>query len=139
MHQPTDMIAMVTDAELAPDDFRDASRRPQLRPVAVRRSALEQQLHQAVPLSRVQLQWPSGREAHSQAIGASTTARPLPPHYGTRRAMDTTPNFVQGQACVQQGQGSSATIFKQVGTALQSGHQRSLLKDIVLHYLCRCQ
>ncbi|MCL4500149.1 MAG: hypothetical protein M1335_07950 [Chloroflexi bacterium] len=139
MHQPTDMIAVVTDAELALDDLGDARRGPQLRPVAVRRRSLQQQPQQATPLAHAQLERTPGRETNSQGVGASAAARPQPAHHGTRRAADATPDFVQRQAGVPQRQRAPATVFEQIGTALPSGHNRSLPKGIVLHYLCRHQ
>src|SRR5208283_3244065 len=84
MHQPTDMIAMVMHAELAPDHFRDTGRGPQLRPVAVRRGSLQQQPQQAAPLTPAQFQWASRRAAYAQGVGAPAAARSQPAHDRTR-------------------------------------------------------
>src|SRR5439155_1411253 len=139
MHQPTDMIAMVMHSELAPDDFGDAGRGPQLRPVAVRLGPLQKHLHQAAALARAQLQRASRREAHPQSVGSPSAPCPEPTQDRTGGALDATPYFVQRQARVPQGQSAPATVLEQIGTSLQSGHTCSLLKGIVLHYLCRCQ
>src|SRR5207302_8662643 len=74
MHQPTNMIAMVMHPEFPPDEFGDSGRGPQLRPVTVRLRPLDQQLHQAAPLARVQFPRASRREAHAQSIGPPATA-----------------------------------------------------------------
>src|SRR5256885_2745757 len=139
MHQPTDMIAMVMYSELAPDDFGDSRRGPQLRPVAVGLGSLEKQLHQAAPLARPQLERASGREAHPQSVGSPSAPRPQPAQDRTGGTGDAAPHFVQRQARVPQGQRPPATVLEQIGTSLQSGHTCFLLKGIVLHYLCRCQ
>ena len=139
MHQPTDMIAMVIHPKLPPDDFGDSCRGPQLGPVTVRLRPLDQQLQQTVALAGAQLQRASGREADSQGVGSPTPPRAEPSQDGTRGALNATPHFIQRQARVPQGQRPSATVLKQIGTALQSGHRSSFLKDIVLHYLCRDQ
>jgi len=48
VHQTYDMIPMVLNSELTADQFRNASRRPQIRPVAVHHGALQQKLDQAL-------------------------------------------------------------------------------------------
>src|SRR5439155_24510776 len=117
----------------------DAGRGPQLRPVAVRLGSLEKQLHQATALAGAQLQRASRREAHPQSVGSPSASCPQPAQDGTGGALDATPYFVQRQPRVPQGQRPPATVLEQIGTSLQSGHTCSLLKGIVLHYLCRCQ
>ena len=70
MHQPSDMIPMVLNSELAVDQFRNASGRPEIGPVPMHHGAFEQKLDQALSLPAIQLPGSTGRRAHPQPFGA---------------------------------------------------------------------
>jgi hypothetical protein len=137
VHQPPDMIPMIVDSELALDQHRNSCCRPKIGAVALGHRSLEQQFHQAPALGPSQLQRAPGRRANAQGVRSASPPRPEPPQHGTGSTLDSTPDFVQRQTLIAQGQRSSSAILQQIGAPLQSGHRCSLLKDSLLHYLCR--
>jgi hypothetical protein len=139
MHQTPDVIAMVLDSELVPDQFRNAGGGPQIRPVAVHHRPLQKKVDQTPTLSLVQLQWSSGRETYPQGIGAALPSRITPAHHRTWIAANAPAYFVKRVTRIEQGQGTFAPILEQVGTPLQSGHRCSAPEHPLLHYLCRYQ
>ena len=142
MHQPTDMIAMVIHPKFPPDDGSgDSCRGPQLRAVTMR---LRLRLRPAASANAGAGWRPTSAGVRAKSAPARRpaphdAARGTPSQDGTRGALNTSPHLIQRQARVPQGQSSSTTVLKQISTPLQSGHRSSLLKDIILHYLCRDQ
>src|SRR5258708_24496412 len=122
VQQPADMVAMIPNLELPPDQFRNAGRRPQVGPVALRERSLQKQLLQAFPLSGTQLERASRRETHPQSPGAASPPGLPPAHHRTGMAADAPPHFVKRMTGIQQRQCSLTPIFQQIRAPLQSGH-----------------
>jgi len=137
VHQPSHMIPMVLNSELAVDQFRNARRRPQIRPVPMPHRAFEQKLDQALSLPAIQLPGSTWRRAHPQPFGATLPSGVTPAHHRARITADAPSHFVERITRIQQCQGSLTPIFEQVGAPLQSGHRCSAPEHLLLHYLCR--
>jgi hypothetical protein len=76
--QPPDVIRMVDDLELAPDEVDDPPAGPQARAVAGFFWPRHDQAHQLTALSGRQLRRSAGRGARAQTAAAAPTVRPLP-------------------------------------------------------------
>jgi len=82
------MIPMVLNSELAVDQFRNARRRPQIRPVPMPHRAFEQKLDQALSLPAIQLPGSTWRRAHPQPFGATLPSGVTPAHHRARITAD---------------------------------------------------
>jgi len=90
-HQATGVVGVKGDAEGRPDQARHDGARPSCSVFGLPHQ------HPSEPalLGVVELGWASGRDPHLQGSGAATTAGITPPHHGTGRASDRTPDLVQ--------------------------------------------
>src|SRR6516162_6370985 len=120
------MIPMVLNSELAVDQFRNASRRPQIRPVAVHPRALQQKPDQALSLLPIQLPGSTWGGAHPQSLRSTLPSGITPAHHRTGITADTPSYFVKRVTRIQQCQGPLTPIFEQVGAPFQSGHRCSV-------------
>src|SRR5437879_2057733 len=112
------MIPMVLNSELVANQFRNASGRPEIRPVPMPHGTLQQKLDQAPSLPPLQLQGSTWGGTHPQPLGSTPSSRIPPAHHRTCIATDTPPHFVERVTRIQQRQGSLASIFEQVGAPL---------------------
>src|ERR1035437_3498658 len=102
VHQAPDMVAVIVNAELSPDQFRNARRGPQIGPVALRERPFQKQLLQAFSLRGAQLERPSRREARPQAPGSAPPPGIPPAHYRTGMAAHAPSHFIQRVTGIQQ-------------------------------------
>ncbi len=137
MHQSTDMIAVVADAELAPNQSCDAIARPQVRAVAVDDRPLQQQPKQAFLLSGSQSGRPPGRRPDFEDLLSHPISRIAPSHDGAGLAVYPARDFVKRQAGIEQCQCPSSASGQNLGGSL--GPHTSHPKNPLLHYLRRCQ
>lgn len=137
MHQPTDMIAVVADPELAPNQARDAIASPQVCGMAVGDRSLQQQPQEALLLSGTQSGGSSGRRPNIEDLLPNSVSRVAPSHDRARLAVDPARNFVERQAFIEQCQRSSAARGQNFRGSL--GSHGVPPKDQVLHSLRRYQ
>jgi len=95
VHQPSDMSAVVANAELRFDERGDSRRGPQVGAVAERERSAKEQLHQAAPLGPSQTERTAWGEAHPQGLLSATPTGIAPAHDRTGVARDATPHFVE--------------------------------------------
>ena len=134
------MIAMVDDPHMAPDQFGDSQRRPELRAVAVCHRPLEKQTNQSFLLPWRQPTRSARRGLGLERIGASFSHGIAPSHHAAGVATDPASNFMQRQVLLDERDGPSATLLQRLGRAVRS-HGDTSLRDVssILHYLCGCQ
>ena len=137
------MVAMVSDAEMPFDDFRDAGRCPEIGAISVCPGAFAQQPCQVPALAWRELVRPARRGPDPERF--LTTAFPglLPAHYRTSRTPDQESDFVQRSSLVEKSQGSSTAVFKKLSRSFDTHDgdppNRPPQYDIneMLHCLCR--
>src|SRR5438874_2570192 len=121
------MSAVITNSKLATDHLGNASRGPQIGPIAIREWSFEQQSDQAPALRGIQLPRTAGREAHLQRSCSTPSPCIAPVHHRTSIASDAPRHFIQRVTTIQQLQSSLAPIFQEICASLRSGHRCSLL------------
>jgi hypothetical protein len=96
VHQPADVVSMVSHGKLRVDEIRDALGRPQLRAVSVGHGPLQEIPDQTHFLLCVQPRRTPGYWFGAQRIRASGCACITPSHYATGVAADYPCDFMQG-------------------------------------------
>ena len=137
MHQSTDMIAVVADPELAPDQTRDAIACPQVRGVAVGDRTLQQQPKEAFLLNGSQPGRSPRRRPDFEHLLSNPVSRVAPSHDGARLAVYPARDFVERQTFIEQCQCPSPASGQDLGGSL--GSHISPPKNPLLHYLRRNQ
>lgn len=113
-HQPTDVVAVVSDVELVLDQSADARRGPQIGGVTVRLGAFQKEPDESLVLGGCQPRRPSRRGANLQRFGAATAAHVAPAHDATGCAVDKAGNIIKGTPFVQQSQGAVPAVLQKV-------------------------
>ena len=133
MHQATDVIAVIPNPELAPNQACDAITGPQVRGVAVGDRPLQQQPKEAFLLDGSQPGRSSRRRPDFEHLLSNSVSRVAPSHHGACLAVHPARNFVERQTFIEQRERSAAAASQNLGGSL--GSHTSPPKDPLLHYL----
>jgi hypothetical protein len=101
MHQSTDMIAVVADSELAPNQSGNAIAGPQVRVVAVGDRPFQQQTKQALLLSGSQSGRSSRRHPDFEHLLSHPISRIAPSHDRAGLAVHPARDFVERQPFIE--------------------------------------
>lgn len=132
--EPADVVAVVTDVELALDDFGDAGRGPKVGAVARGNRSLQEDLLEGALLLLCELGRPARSDLDLESVIATCLARVSPPHHARRSAVYQLCNFIQGSALVKQFESPVATVFQYFRRTRDSHNRHHLLVPIMLHY-----
>src|SRR5258708_34576012 len=123
VHQAADMVRVIAHTKLTFDHLGNARRSPKIGSVALCHRSLEQKGAKPLSLASRQLQGAPRRKAYLQCIHTAVSTRVSPAHHRTRIASDLSSYFIERESIIQQCQSTPASILKEIGAPLQSGHK----------------
>jgi hypothetical protein len=134
------VIAMVSHSQVTFDQIGNSLRGPQLCPVSVGHSSLDQKTNKVLFLFRGQSGWPAWCRLGFQCLLPTGLQGITPTHNAARVATYASGNFMKGELLLQERNHTTSTFFQQFRRPLRS-HRDTPFQDvsIILHYLCGCQ
>jgi hypothetical protein len=135
-----DVIAMVENPHMTPDQLGNPQRGPKLRAVAMRHRPFEKQTNQSFLLSRRQAARSPRRRPGPERIGTAFSQSIPPSHHAAGMTPDPPRNVMQGKLLLEKGDYSATSFFQRLRRTVRS-HGDTSFRDVssILHYLCGCQ
>jgi hypothetical protein len=134
------VIAMVSHSQVTFDQIGNSLRGPQLCPVSVGHSSLDQKTNKVLFLFRGQSGWPAWCRLGFQCLLPTGLQGITPTHNAARVATYASGNFMKGELLLQERNHTMSTFFQQFRRPLRP-HRDTPFQDvsIILYYLCGCQ
>lgn len=134
------MIAMVSHPQSTFDQIGNSLGGPQLCPISVGHSPLDQETNELFSLFRGQSGWPAWDRLRFQCILSTGLQGIAPTHNTARMAPYTSGNLMKGELLLQERSHTVSTFLQQFRGPVRS-HRDTPFEDvsIILHYLCGSQ